>query len=388
MATTLSRPTAPRTEKRSNLALDARETAWRMIGVALIGLALASVVVGGAWDIQWHIAVGRDRALTPPHLFVLGGIALSGLVSLALLLRSSVAAWRGSSVDESSTRLLGVFYAPFGFLVSGFGALLAAVAFPLDNYWHTLYGIDVTLWSPFHVMIVASMVMVGLGALYTLAEELDRRGALRAGIGVQLGFAAMLALTFATLLLLLVQADSSTGLAQIGGYVLALYPILLAAALPIALLIAVPVIRRPGAATAVALVFLGLRQVMFWLVPWAMEVTVAAQGLTYRPTAPHFAVTPFAFPTAILPAALAIDVIAWAAGERRSRLPLLAGTAVVAAVLSGFWDQPWVVTLKSNYPGLVTSSALMNAVPLAIVGAVVGTGMAIWISRGMATTGE
>src|SRR4029079_1452230 len=152
---------------------------------------------------------------------VLGGIALSGLVSLALLIRSSVAAWRGGSIDESSTRLLGVFYAPFGFLVCGFGALLAAVAFPLDNYWHALYGIDVTLWAPFHVMIVASMVMVGLGALYTLAAEIDRRGASRAGIGVQLGFAAMLALTFATLLLLLVQADSSTGLAQIGGYVLA-----------------------------------------------------------------------------------------------------------------------------------------------------------------------
>jgi hypothetical protein len=34
------------------------------------------------------------------------------------------------------------------------GALLARLAFPLDDRWHALYGIDVPPCAPFHVMIV------------------------------------------------------------------------------------------------------------------------------------------------------------------------------------------------------------------------------------------
>ena len=59
--------------------------------------------------------------------------------------------------------------------MAGFGALLGALAFPLDDYWHTLYGIDVTLWAPFHVMIISSMVMVGVGTLFVIASELNSR---------------------------------------------------------------------------------------------------------------------------------------------------------------------------------------------------------------------
>jgi hypothetical protein len=44
-------------------------------------------------------------------------------------------------------------------------ALLSAIAFPLDNYWHQLYGLDVTIWSPFHVMIISGMVLAGLARL-------------------------------------------------------------------------------------------------------------------------------------------------------------------------------------------------------------------------------
>ncbi|HYF62352.1 MAG TPA: hypothetical protein VD886_06030, partial [Herpetosiphonaceae bacterium] len=149
MATTLpAQPAAP------SRARQLSETGLRAFGATMIGLAMATLVVGTAWDTQWHVAVGRDRALTAPHVMMLFGIALAGLVSLALVLANTWRFRRGVAVTPAnSSRVLGFFQAPAGLVLAGTGALLAAVAFPLDDYWHSLYGIDVTLWAPFHVMI-------------------------------------------------------------------------------------------------------------------------------------------------------------------------------------------------------------------------------------------
>ena len=51
------------------------------LGVALLVTQWA-FVAGVAWDVQWHLAVGRDRPFTAPHLLLLAGIAGSGLCAL------------------------------------------------------------------------------------------------------------------------------------------------------------------------------------------------------------------------------------------------------------------------------------------------------------------
>src|SRR4029079_2184224 len=173
MAVTAPIPVAKGTAPVPATLLSTRETALRLAGALLLALSTIAFVAGAAWDIQWHPSVGRDRALTSPHILLLSGIALSGLMSLALILLDTWRAMRGRGVDGSnSTLLLGIFRAPIGLYMAGFGALLGALAFPLDDYWHTLYGIDVTLWAPFHVMIISSMVMVGVGTLFVIAAEL------------------------------------------------------------------------------------------------------------------------------------------------------------------------------------------------------------------------
>ena len=101
----------------------------------------------------------------------------AGLASLALVLWESWLAARRPQAAPGGTRLLWIFRAPIGAAVAGTGALLAAIAFPLDDYWHTLYGIDVTLWAPFHVMIVGSVLLIGVGTLFMLAAELRSAGA-------------------------------------------------------------------------------------------------------------------------------------------------------------------------------------------------------------------
>ena len=355
----------------------------RRTGALVIAVALGLFVIGTGWDIQWHVNVGRDRVFTAPHLMMLGGIALSGLVSLALVLFHSWRAWRSPIEAEGSFRL-SFFHAPVGVVAAGVGALLGAIAFPLDDYWHTLYGVDVTLWAPFHIMIVASMVMVGVGALQLVAADLgaENTRSLRWTQGV---FIALVAITFATLLVLLPQANAREGLVLLGKREIVLYPILLATSLPLALVITKLVVPVPGSATLAALVFLALRQLMFVFVPWAVDATVAAEGLALRAGAISIVILPYAYPTVIALAAVVVDILMWMVRGNTWRTTWLLGSSVVLAMLSVFWDRPWAIVLpRYDYPDLNTTAALFNALPFSLVGALIGVAVAAVHGRSLA----
>src|SRR5260221_7277743 len=120
-------------------------------GVTLFGVLL--FVFGTSWDIQWHSFIGRDRALVPPHLLMLGGILLCGVAALSEIGVETFWARTTPAVANLSMPFAGTFYGSLGAYVAGFAALAAAVGFPLDVYWHALYGIDVSVWAPFHVQI-------------------------------------------------------------------------------------------------------------------------------------------------------------------------------------------------------------------------------------------
>ena len=55
----------------------------------------------------------------------------------------------------------------------------ALIGFPLDDLWHRLFGQDVTLWGPTHLMLIggASVSLIGQGVL--LAEGTRTQGILR-----------------------------------------------------------------------------------------------------------------------------------------------------------------------------------------------------------------
>jgi hypothetical protein len=231
------------------------------------------------------------------------------------------------------------------------------------------------------------MVMVGVGTLFAIGSELNRLPDGRARLLAQVSFAATLALTLAVLLLLLAQANYKEGLASIGGYQIVLYPVLLALALALALIGAVRVTRLAGAATIMALVFLALRQGLYLFVPWAMELAVVAEGFAYRPNAPTEVVTPYAYPTAILAAALAVDGVAWVVRRRAMADRFVLAAGVLASVLVTFWDRPWSRTLTDFfYPDLDTSAALLNTLPFTFGAALLGAGAAVLLARGLAAT--
>ena len=150
---------------------------------ALLGAII--FLEGTSWDIQWHSYIGRDRTLIPPHIMMLSGVALSGISGMLAVLIESWWARHNKIIAQYGVGFAEIFSGPLGAYIVGFTALTAAVAFPLDAYWHALYGIDVAIWAPFHVMFVASMGLVALGTAYMLSSAAHL--AARIGIGSRNG---------------------------------------------------------------------------------------------------------------------------------------------------------------------------------------------------------
>src|ERR1700736_3735613 len=136
-----------------------RSAAWVMLFFLLQG------ELGAIWDREWHFFVGRDWFWTPPHTLIYSSVAGAGLVALVVVLADTVRYYRGApGVDSTSTiSVFKFFHAPLGFVITGFGTVVMLSAAPLDNYWHNLYGIDIALWAPFHMMGVTGGVIGILG---------------------------------------------------------------------------------------------------------------------------------------------------------------------------------------------------------------------------------
>jgi len=146
-----------------------RETglpAWAGTGIAIGYWALLTAMIGFFWDVSWHIDLGRDRELfTPPHtLIVMGllGILASGVASVVMATYERArTGWRLGRVVIPYSSL------PLLFLGGG-----AVVGFPLDDLWHTIYGVDVTMWSPTHLTMIGGAVFSSFAFSLMLAEGL------------------------------------------------------------------------------------------------------------------------------------------------------------------------------------------------------------------------
>src|ERR1700704_339200 len=95
----------------------AREHRWRVFAAAALVVMQTLAAVGLGWDIQWHLWLGRDAFLTPPHLSIHTGGVGAGLICVIGVLVETERYWRRvPGVDQTSTvSLLGIFHAPLGF---------------------------------------------------------------------------------------------------------------------------------------------------------------------------------------------------------------------------------------------------------------------------------
>ncbi len=343
------------------------------IPAVLIMGAVITFFAGTAWDIQWHVAVGRDRAFTVPHVVMLVSIALVGLTSLVAVLAR---AWPIRRVGFVRS-IIGACQASPGQTLSGFGAMLAAISFPLDDYWHALYGIDVSL-APFHVMIISGMGMAGIGATIEAVAALRRTG----GVVAQLSVGAALAGTLCVYLLLITETQGRSGVAFVGGLPVALYPILAGLAVPITSVCAT-LLLGPRGGLLVASLVLVMRQALLRLVPLATAAVSAAQSLQFRPNAPQIAVAPQAVPSgSLMLTSAAVGIAAWWARRTGKPVALTAGcVAVFATATSLLIDRPWTSLVPVFFPGVDLKLAALLALPSSAAAAAVGALLGIGLAR-------
>ena len=64
------------------------------------------------------------------------------------------------------------WWAPAGGLMIAACGAFALAGFPLDDLWHRLFGQDVTLWGPTHLMLIGGGSLATLGAMALTTEAL------------------------------------------------------------------------------------------------------------------------------------------------------------------------------------------------------------------------
>ena len=145
---------------------------WVALPTVLTTASLLCALFGMLWDISLHIDVGRDPGplANPAHYFILFGlfgVFAGGIFACAMPL--------GEKPGPAAVRFIKGWDVPVGGLLLTGAGFYALLGFPLDDVWHRLFGQDVTLWGPTHLMLITG---AGLSIIGLLILEQEGHGGL------------------------------------------------------------------------------------------------------------------------------------------------------------------------------------------------------------------
>ncbi|WP_206063129.1 hypothetical protein [Nocardioides sp. HDW12B] len=329
---------------------------WATVPLMTAMVSLITALIGMYWDIALHIGVGRDEGplANPAHypiLIGLFGLSASGALACALP--------RGDEAGPAAVRVTSTWSMPVGGLLILAAGSYALLGFPLDDVWHRLFGQDVTLWGPTHLMLIggAGLSLVGMAIL--LQEGLRARNpggapeadgslpSLLRRVGVMGGMLIGLSVF---------QAEFDFGVPQ---FRLVLQPLLIAVAAALTLVAARMWIGRGGALAAVGFYMLVRGGVSLLVGPGLGEL---------------FAAVPLYFGEALV-----VEVAALVLLRRR---PLAFGAVAGFLVGTvGFAAEFWWTRLVFPLPW--TSDILVEGVALAVVGGVAGGVLGALLTLGL-----
>jgi hypothetical protein len=239
-----SRQVAPREGRAARVAVGMERPvglpAWLLAGAgtALWGLVVA--FVGFVWDVVWHADTGRDKELfTVPHSLIILGL---GAIFVASLMAIGLATARRVPVG----RRIGPFQVPWSSLPLLLLGGAAVAGFPLDDFWHATYGIDVTMWSPTHLLMIGGASFTPLAVWLMLVEGGARRH--RWGRRLWIVMAGLTLVGLSTF-----QLEYDLGIPQ---WQMLFQPLLIAAAAGFALVAARVSVGRGGAVYALVVYYL------------------------------------------------------------------------------------------------------------------------------------
>jgi hypothetical protein len=267
--------------------------------------------------------------------------------------------------SPTAVRLRGDWYAPLGGVLMTACSAFALAGFPLDDVWHRIFGQDVTLWGPTHLMLIGGASLSTLATAILMAEGLraatggsgEPAGAMRRLLALrQALLAGALLVGLSTF-----QAEFDFSVPQ---FRLLFHPVLLMIAASIGLVAARVWIGRGGALLALG-GYLAIRAFLTVLVgPVLGEVTLHF---------PLYAVE-----------ALAVEAVALVVSTRRPvRFGAAAGLAVGTFGLAAEWG--WShVWMTMAWPAALLPEAVGFGVLAAVAGGVLGAA----IGRALAPPAE
>lgn len=141
---------------------------WAAFPLALMTASLLSAVFGLYWDISLHLNNGRDEGplANPSHYFILFGLLGSFSAGVFALTMPKP----GTKPSPWALRLAEGWYAPVGGILIAISAMFGLIGFPLDDVWHRMFGQDVTLWGPTHLLMLTGAGLCLIGASVLLTE--------------------------------------------------------------------------------------------------------------------------------------------------------------------------------------------------------------------------
>jgi hypothetical protein len=327
-------------------ALAERATAmpvWAALPSLLLAGSLLTAVLGMYWDISLHIDNGRDAGplANPAHYLILVGLygaLLAGVVSMALA---------KDRPSDTAVRVGRGWWMPVGGLIMAACGAFALTGFPLDDVWHRLFGQDVTLWGPTHLMLIGGGSLATLGGMALTSEAISTLGRDPERQGPSIVFIVRRALLVGGFLVALstFQGEFDFGVPQ---FRQVLHPILIMLAAGVGLVTARVYLGRGGALQAV-LGFVAIRGFLAVMV-----------GGVWDQTTPHF---PLYIVEALIVEAVFLRL--------KDRSPVTAGAlagvgiGTIGLAAEWGWSHIWM-------PVPWTSSLLPEAVVAGLITAVAG----------------
>jgi len=313
---------------------------WVALPMALFIATLICALFGFIWDVSLHIGKGRDPGplANPAHYFILFGLFLLFIAGcMACVLPYD-------KPGASAVRITRNWYAPVGGILMAGCGLYALLGFPLDDIWHRIFGQDVTLWGPTHLMMIGGAGFATLSAIMLNHEGLKAMGddAPTGGIGIKfvqyLGFGGIL------IGLSVFQIEFDFGVPQ---FRQVFEPMLIAAAAAFGCVAARMMLGR-GAAIIAALMAIGLR------------------GLVALAVGPVFG-APINWFALYLGPAIVVELIALTPLLKR---PVIFGAVSGVGVATiGLWlESLWIdAVYHYPWPTSIWPEALAMAIPVAIL---------------------
>jgi hypothetical protein len=322
---------------------------WAALPGTFLALTLLIAVFGMYWDISLHIDQGRDPGplANPAHYFILAGlfgVLLAGVIGLTL----------SNKPTRTSFEIAPGWHAPIGALMIAICGASSLAAFPLDDIWHRIFGQDVTLWGPTHLMLIGGASLSVLGAWALHAEGDEEREAAGRTLPRWTRFREVILAGAFLVGLSTFQGEFDFGVPQ---FALALQPTLIMLAAGVGLVTA-RIRIGPGGAIAAWAIFVAIRGTLTLLVgPLFGEIT------------PHF--PPYLVEALLVEAVALAYLRGTTAAERPITLGAICGLAIgtIGLAAEWGWSHVWVV---NPWPAALFPEGAITGLIAALAGGVIG----------------